>query len=74
MLVFALAGAGIGTAEKYQLILSVVLLILASMVLCFTAIKAPELSPILFTIIPESNHACVIIRSAVARSSVEPSP
>ena len=32
MLVFALAGAGIGTADEYQLILSVALFILASMI------------------------------------------
>jgi uncharacterized membrane protein YdjX (TVP38/TMEM64 family) len=32
MLVFALAGAGIGTADKYQLILSVALFILASII------------------------------------------
>ncbi|MFO7530114.1 MAG: VTT domain-containing protein [Marinobacter sp.] len=32
MLVFALAGAGIGSADQYQLLLSVVLLILASLI------------------------------------------
>ena len=32
MVVFALAGAGIGTADEYQLILSVALFILASMI------------------------------------------